>query len=213
MGERRENNKRETRQRISDLATKMFCERGFEAVTLDEIAVAARVSKMTVFNYFARKEDLMLDRGEDLLLLPFRVALRERPRGQAPIEALRHLVHERRAHESPFAGLNRLSVVWWRVVAASPALKARLHELEDEAAAGLAIELSGGKPDGVARLMAVMIVLTVRTAREEAIQILARGGSTKKAQTALSALLESGFDAVQQLDPRPARRRSGPAAR
>jgi AcrR family transcriptional regulator len=50
MGERRESKKRETRQRISDVATEMFCARGFVAVTLDEIAGAAGVSKMTVFN-------------------------------------------------------------------------------------------------------------------------------------------------------------------
>ena len=74
MGERRETKKRETRERISDVATTMFLERGFEAVTLDEIAVTAKVSKMTVFNYFARKEELMLDREDELLLIPFRAA-------------------------------------------------------------------------------------------------------------------------------------------
>ena len=62
MGELRESKKKETRQRISDTATALFYVHGFEAVTVDEIAVAAKVSKMTVFNYFARKEELILDR-------------------------------------------------------------------------------------------------------------------------------------------------------
>jgi len=199
MGERREHKKRETRQRISDLATEMFCARGFEAVTLDEIAVAANVSKMTVFNYFARKEDLMLDREEDLLLLPFRVALREKPAGQAPVEALRGLIVRLREQKHPFARIDSRSVGWWRVVAASPALKARLHELEDEAAEGLAVELAGAKPDGLVRLMAGMIVLTVRTAREEAVRVLERGGSGKKANAAFLALVDRGFAAVHQL--------------
>ena len=41
MGELRESKKRETKQRISDVATEMFFARGFEAVTVEEIAVAA----------------------------------------------------------------------------------------------------------------------------------------------------------------------------
>ena len=199
MGERRESKKRETRQRISDVATEMFCTRGFEAVTLDEVAVAANVSKMTVFNYFARKEDLMLDRDDDLLLLPFREAIRERPKGQAPVDALRALVDGRREQKHPFVRIDSRSVGWWRVVAASPSLKARLHELEDEAAEGLALELGGPKPPGVARLMAAMIVLTVRTAREEAIRTFERGGSAKKANAALIALMDRGLSAVEQL--------------
>src|SRR6187402_3939506 len=192
MGEIRESKKRETRQRISDVATEMFLARGFEAVTLDEIAVAAKVSKMTVFNYFARKEDLMLDREDDLLLLPFREALRARPKGQAPIAALRALVDEMREQKHPFARIHPRSVDWWRVVAASQSLKARLHELGDEAAEGLAFELGGAKPDGLARLTAGMIVLTVRTAREQAIALLERGSSAKKANAAFLGLIERG---------------------
>lgn len=199
MGERRENNKRETRQRISDVATAMFCARGFDAVTLDEIAVAASVSRMTVFNYFARKEDLMLDRDDDLLLLPFRVALRERPEGQAAVAALRDLVDRMREQKHPFVRVHGRSVDWWRVVAASPSLKARLHELEDEAAEGLAIELAGPTPDGLARLMAGVIVLTVRTAREEAVRVVERGGAVKKANAVFLALMDRGFAAVHQL--------------
>jgi AcrR family transcriptional regulator len=199
MGERRENKKRETRQRISDAATEMFCARGFEAVTLDEIAVAAGVSKMTVFNYFARKEDLMLDRDDELLLLPFRVALREKRDDQAPVDALRALIDGQRERKHSFAGIDRRSVEWWRVVKASPSLRARLHELEDEAAEGLAIELAGPKPDGVARLMAGVLVLTVRTAREEAIRVFERGGSAKKANAAFLALMDTGFAGVHQM--------------
>lgn len=58
----RERKKRETRQRISDEATMLFVARGFDEVTVAEIAKAAHVSAMTVFNHFPRKEDLFLDR-------------------------------------------------------------------------------------------------------------------------------------------------------
>ncbi|MCF2436589.1 TetR/AcrR family transcriptional regulator [Streptomyces thinghirensis] len=57
----RETKKRETRQLISDHATRLFIEQGFERTTIAEIADAARVAKKTVTNYFPRKEDLALD--------------------------------------------------------------------------------------------------------------------------------------------------------
>jgi len=199
MGEVRESKKRETRQRISDVATELFFARGFDAVTLDEIAAAAKVSKMTVFNYFARKEDLMLDREDDLKLLPFRDALRERPKGQAPIDALRRLVEGLASQKHPVSRFDKLTVEWWRIVAASPSLMARFRELTDEAADGLAIELAGPKPDGVARLMAGIIVVSVRIAREEALRVVERGGSGKKATAAFLALMEHGFTAAEQM--------------
>jgi AcrR family transcriptional regulator len=199
MGERRESKKRETRQRISDVATGLFFERGFEAVTIDDIAAAANVSKMTVFNYFSRKEELMLDREDDLKLLSFRQALRERPDGIPPIDALRALVQDLSGRKHPLCSVNAQAVNWWRVIAASPSLQARLRELADEAAEGLAIELAGPKPDGVTRLVAGMIVLTLRTAREEAIRLMERGGSAKKANAAFLALMEQGFSAAETL--------------
>src|SRR3954469_20590571 len=60
----RERKKRQTRQYISDVATGLFIERGFDAVTIAEIAEAADVSVNTVYNYFPTKEDLFLDRSK-----------------------------------------------------------------------------------------------------------------------------------------------------
>lgn len=91
------------------------------------------------------------------------------------------------------------TVRWWRVVEASPSPKARLRELGDEAAEALAIELAGPEPDGVARLMAGMIVLTVYTALKEAVRVLEPGGSAKKANAALFALMDRGLDAVEEM--------------
>lgn len=199
MGERRESKKKETRQRISDVATTLFVARGFDQVTLEEIAAAAKVSKMTVFNYFPRKEDLLLDREDELLLIPFRAALRERRKGQRPIDALRKLVEALRAQKHEFVRIHPRAVSWWRVVAASASLRARLHELEDAAAEGLALELGGPRPDGVARLAASMLVLTVRAAREEGVRVLEHGGSARKANAALLSLLERGFAAIDEI--------------
>src|SRR4051794_38529645 len=105
MGELRESKKRETRQRISDVATGLFLARGFDAVTVEEIAAAAHVSKVTVFNYFARKEDLFLDREDDVQRL-LRGALGERPKGQSPIDAIRRLVDSLCEQKHPFARID-----------------------------------------------------------------------------------------------------------
>ena len=60
----RERRKQETRQAISAIATQMFVTRGFDDVTIAQVADAAGVAKMTVTNYFPRKEDLVFDRAE-----------------------------------------------------------------------------------------------------------------------------------------------------
>ncbi|MEV8402987.1 TetR family transcriptional regulator [Streptomyces niveus] len=63
----RERKKRLLRQRLSDTATEMFMDRGFDAVRVSEIADACGVSAKTVFNYFPTKESLVLDLGETTL--------------------------------------------------------------------------------------------------------------------------------------------------
>src|SRR5947209_5889443 len=60
----RERKKRLMRQLLSDTATEMFMERGFDAVRVAEIAEACGVSEKTVFNYFPTKESLVLDLGD-----------------------------------------------------------------------------------------------------------------------------------------------------
>ena len=199
MGQVREGKKQQTRQRISDVATELFFARGFEAVTVDEIALAAQVSKMTVFNYFARKEDLILDRDDDLKLLPFRQALAARSSSQSPTDAIRAVVREMHSRKEPLCHINALMVGWWRVVNASPALKARMRELADEAAEGLASELAGPKPDGLARMAAAMIVMTLRVAREEAVHQVEKGVSAKKANALFLELMAQGLTAVEAL--------------
>jgi AcrR family transcriptional regulator len=60
----RERKKQQTRQLILDAATRLFVERGFDGVTVTEIARAAELSEMTVYNYFPTKEDLVFGRME-----------------------------------------------------------------------------------------------------------------------------------------------------
>src|SRR5579859_7317129 len=63
----RERKKRLMRQQLSDTATAMFLERGFDAVRVAEVAAACGVSEKTVFNYFPVKEALVMDRLEAAL--------------------------------------------------------------------------------------------------------------------------------------------------
>ena len=80
----RERKKRLMRQQLSDTATEMFLERGFDAVRVAEIAAACGVSEKTVFNYFPTKEALILDRLE-ATMVSLRTGLAEP--GVAPVEA------------------------------------------------------------------------------------------------------------------------------
>src|SRR3981081_554741 len=54
----RERKKQQTRELIADAARRLFADRGFDAVTVAQVARAANVSEVTVFNYFSTKEDL-----------------------------------------------------------------------------------------------------------------------------------------------------------
>jgi AcrR family transcriptional regulator len=91
----RESNKARTRLSISDVATRLFVERGFEHVTVAEVAEAAQVSVKTVFNYFSSKEELFFDRA-DAVLAALIGAVRERPPGTTMLEALRAVLAGRR---------------------------------------------------------------------------------------------------------------------
>jgi AcrR family transcriptional regulator len=118
----RESKKLRTRQEIADRAMQLFAQRGFDRVTVAEVAGAAGVSEKTVYNYFPSKEDLFFDE------VPAREAaiagaIRNRREGESILAALRRL----QAAECP-----RLSspgfATFARIIEESTALKAR--ELE-----------------------------------------------------------------------------------
>jgi AcrR family transcriptional regulator len=81
----RERKKRLMRQQLSDTATGMFLERGFDAVRVAEVAAACGVSEKTVFNYFPVKEALIMDRLEGTLAA-LRTGLADRE--HSPAEAV-----------------------------------------------------------------------------------------------------------------------------
>jgi AcrR family transcriptional regulator len=87
----RERKKRQMRQQLSDTATEMFVERGFDAVRVSEVAEACGVSEKTVFNYFPTKESLVLDRW-DTTMEALRTGLAEP--GISPVEAALRILDE-----------------------------------------------------------------------------------------------------------------------
>ena len=170
---RRERKKAEVRQRISDTATALFLRRGFDQVSVSEIAEAADVARPTVFAHFPRKEDLFFDRYPEVAGQLTR-AIRERPARTSAVSALRDtLVTVAQAGQAPY-GLNADMIPWWRTVAASRALQARARELSDQLAADLAQAMAATgtrEPE----LAAALAVAAYRTVHLKAIRAILAG--------------------------------------
>ncbi|MET7934791.1 TetR family transcriptional regulator [Streptomyces sp. NPDC005322] len=146
----REAKKQETRQLISDHATRLFMQQGFEATTIAEIATAARVAKKTVTNYFARKEDLALDYHE-AFTNSLATTVTERLDGESALTALRRAFDAALEARDPVAGF--AGPAFSRMIAESPTLTARLRELHDQREQNLAQALASATdaaPDDIA---------------------------------------------------------------
>jgi AcrR family transcriptional regulator len=126
---RRERKKLQTRQLLADTARRLFAERGFEQVSVAEVAREADVAEATVFNYFPSKEDLVfsgLERFEDELL----ATIRDRPRGETILQAFGRFVLQPRgflAARDQQAAERLLEISG--MIAQSPALRAREQQI------------------------------------------------------------------------------------
>ncbi|HEV2636339.1 MAG TPA: helix-turn-helix domain-containing protein [Actinocrinis sp.] len=89
----RDRKKLQTRRRLADAAALLFAEKGYDAVTMTEVARAAEVSEQTVYNYFPAKQDLVLDLAETIRERYGRVT-RDREQGISPARALEPLIRE-----------------------------------------------------------------------------------------------------------------------
>ncbi|MGY5130245.1 TetR/AcrR family transcriptional regulator [Streptomyces nigrescens] len=127
----RERKKRQTRQYISDVATGLFLARGFDAVTIAEIAEAAEVSVNTVYNYFPAKEDLFFDRSKGVVGRLSRF-VRGRAAGESAAAAVLRELREEVEAVSPRVGLMEGYDQFMRVVHGAPTLKARLWYMQQE---------------------------------------------------------------------------------
>lgn len=141
----RELKKEQTRQLIAGTAWRLFADRGFDGVTVAEIAREAQVAEATVFNYFRTKEDLFYSRFE-AFSARLADAVRDRAPGESALAAFRRALLEEggllaQAETGDQEALARLRTVN-RVIAGSPALLAREQQAFARGAADLAVLLA-----------------------------------------------------------------------
>jgi AcrR family transcriptional regulator len=181
----RERRKQETRQAISDIATRMFVERGFDEVTIAQVADAAGVAKMTVTNYFPRKEDLVFDRAEATI-----ASLAEAVARRSPREGLLAAI-SRDYEERITAGdvtLGPPTTVFARLVLGSHVLASRAREIEDlrEQALGDAIAAEAGTDGPQQRAVAAHLSSVHRVLFAEATRRALAGEPAEEIRLALA---------------------------
>jgi AcrR family transcriptional regulator len=164
----RELKKEQTRQQIADTAWRLFADRGFDQVTVAEVAREAVVAPATVFNYFPTKEDLFFFRleafGSRLV-----EAIRARRQGEPALVAFRRFLLRpagllAQLEAGDRQALERLRTVH-RMIAASPALQAREQQALAGYADALAAELAaetGAAPDDVSARVAATALMGVQ---------------------------------------------------
>lgn len=194
---RRERKKAEVRQRISDVATALFLDHGFDQVSVSEIAEVADVARPTVFAHFPRKEDMFFDRYPEVAG-QLTVAIAERAAGMSAVSALGDTITAAaRAGQAPYS-LQTEMVPWWRTVAASRALQARARELADQLSTDLAMAISAtgaAEPE----LAAAFVVAAWRTVHLQAIRAIFAGEDPATVAASYPHRIRSALSAVDQM--------------
>ena len=137
----RERKKQQNRREIFEASQRLFAKRSFEAVTVAEVAQAANVSEMTVYNYFPTKEDLFYA-GMQFFEEQLVEAVRNRARGESALKAFRRRVLEGAANletKGRAEGILRAE----KAIGASPSLRAREREIVEDYTRRLAAVLGG----------------------------------------------------------------------
>jgi AcrR family transcriptional regulator len=195
----RERKKWQTRKLISDVASGLFVLRGFDNVTVAEVAEAAGVSAKTVFNYFPKKEDLFLDRFPEAVEL-ITAAVRQRPEGETPQAALRRLFLGLLEQRHPLGGIGPGYQRFWQVVLDSPALRARARELAEElenVLAGLLAEAAASAPDDPRpRVAAALVMAAYRGAYLTGARRIIAGEPAQDVRRDHITLVNRSFDAL-----------------
>jgi AcrR family transcriptional regulator len=155
----RERKKEQTRRRIAETAHRLFGERGFDGVTVAEVARQAEVAEATLFNYFPTKEDLFYS-GLEAFGARLVDAVRDRPAGQPAVVAVRTFVLRTGGQLELIEGGDRAALdrarTTARVISSSPTLQARERQAMAAIAELLAAEL--GDDPLVARAIANALI-------------------------------------------------------
>lgn len=183
---RRERKKAQTRKALGDAALRLFLDRGFDQVSVKEVADAADVSVTTLFKHFPCKEALVFDEDDDIEA-SLVAAVRERAPGQTIPEALReHVLRASDDHGEELAGFVRL-------VAETPALYRYLRGMwirhEHAVAHAIAEEVGAPQDDVTCAAMAHFALL----ARD----LVEHRSDREAAAQAVFGLLENGWTTVR----------------
>lgn len=175
------------------MALRLFAERGYEAVTVSDVAEAAEVAKATLFTYFPTKDALVLDgvADDDLAGIVAR-----RPPGRSPLDALRAHYRAAAATEAAAADFDAL-VTRVRVILDSPTLAGAVMSRLDRQRHALALELTEAYGEPAAAIVAAQIVAACNAVRELYLQRLRAGASSREAGRRLAEDVELAFDLLQ----------------
>jgi AcrR family transcriptional regulator len=159
---RRERKKAATRKAISDAATALFLERGFDAVSIREVAEKADVSPTTVLAHFPQKEALVFDEDEQQRAELVAVVT-DRPKGKPLAQAFHeHLRDDLTAHLENHAGFEETFGRFWELVDSTPALNEYRQRMwlrhEDAIGAAIAQEFGLDRPDDRIRIFARFVL-------------------------------------------------------
>ncbi|WP_067821005.1 TetR/AcrR family transcriptional regulator [Actinomadura kijaniata] len=194
----RELKKAQTRENISHNATRLFLERGFDNVTIADVAAAAQVAKMTVTNYFPRKEDLALDL-HDVFVGMLARTVREREPGESALAALRRAFLAAVAAHDAVIGFS--GEPFARMITESPALVARLREFHDEREAvlaeALAEETGAGPEDMRPKVAAALLGGVHQVLFEETLRRTIAGRTHEEIAAALAPAAEEAFGLLE----------------
>lgn len=205
-GRLRDRKKAATRLAISDVATRLFGEHGFEQVTLAQIAEAADVSVKTIFNYFSSKEELFFDREQDVLDALV-TAVRDRGPGSTVLGSLRAVLADRMTpfHDGwPVVGREGLARYRAFVATerASPVLRARRLVIADRWSGALAPILADelGLPvdDDRARVLASMLIAVMGTRERTMTTAVMDGEPPAEVERRVRAVVSEAFDRLER---------------
>ncbi|BBC29474.1 hypothetical protein SGFS_007680 [Streptomyces graminofaciens] len=191
----RELKRRRMYQEVSEIAVRLFLERGFDAVSVAEVAAAAEISKPTLFRYFPSKEDLVLHQIADHEEESARVVV-AREEGVGPLPALRRHFLAGLAACDPVTGLNDHPAVraFYDMLYGTPSLVARLHGYLERSETALAEVLGGGLD---ARLAAGQIIAVRRILAEENWRRIVAGEAVEDVRRDAEAAAERAFAVLE----------------
>jgi AcrR family transcriptional regulator len=185
----RERKKRLLRQQLSDTATRLFIDHGFDAVRVADIAEECGVSGATVFNYFQTKEALVLDRlAATMESLPAGLTAP----GVGPIEAALHLLAQElhlmtdvfSSQDDPRTAATAV-LQFGDLIRATPSLRAYMSDMMDQCvsvAAGLLADRAGLSPEDPEPQIAARALLGLWHVQAESLRKHLRGNDLNRIQ-------------------------------